>query len=100
MTAQGLWQPGMRLFLASAQQSGLLLALGACGENKAQGTLGCTRRPCSRELTSSETSQVMSGFGASNKMPVRIPRVSQGPQTEKIYDQIFPSLASLRSSHI
>lgn len=33
-------------------------------------------------------------------MPVRIPRLSQGPQIEKIHDHIFPSLASFQSSNI
>lgn len=33
-------------------------------------------------------------------MLVRIPRLSQGPQIEKIHDQIFPSLASFQSSSI
>lgn len=33
-------------------------------------------------------------------MLVRIPRLSQGPQIEKIHDHIFPSLASFQSSNM
>lgn len=69
--------------LVCAQQSVLLLLNGPLGRRKPKVLLYIQGEPCSRNLTSSETSQVMNRFDGSNKMPVRIPRLSQGPQIEK-----------------
>ena len=67
-----------------AWQTALLSPLWVRGESQAQGAPGQTSEPCSRDRTSSETSQVMSRFGAFNTMSVRRPRLSQSPQIEKI----------------
>lgn len=42
----------------------------------------------------------MNILGSSSKMPLRIPRLSQGPRVEKGYNQIFPSYASSQSPKV
>lgn len=90
----GLWQPGMRLFFFfySEPRVCCYYLYGLVGRIKPKVHWDTQGEPCSRDLTSFETSQVMSRFSGSNKTPVRIPRLSQGPRLRKSMTRFFQVL--------